>query len=244
MQCRLCQQNRELCESHIIPEFLYRTLYSQRKHQFFQLSGPPKARKWQQGFRERMLCRICEEKLSRWETYAAQILFGGREITIENKNNSLLVHHVDYQKFKLFQLSLIWRAGASSIQQYSSIKLGQHERTLRSLIENEDPAASSVYGCLMILTPTYFELTSKMMMAAQETRFDGHRCYMFLMAGLSWVFFVSSHPNKLPYSDRLFLGLNGILPILIENRSSKTFFEKSFADLKRSGSLERTIARI
>jgi hypothetical protein len=243
MTCRLCHQPRELCESHIIPEFLYKTLYDKEKHQFAQVSGSPKVRKWQKGFKEKLLCRVCEEKLNKWETYAAQVLFGGVEIGLEKMQDAVIVRDVDYPKFKLFQLSVIWRAGVSRLLQFSNVKLGPHEEKLRSLIEKDDPGAPVDYGCLIIITPSYFDLTSRMMMLAQETRFGGHRCYMFLMAGLTWVFFVSSHMRQLAYTERLFIRLDGTLPVLIENAASKRFFEKTFSEWKSSGNLDKALEK-
>jgi hypothetical protein len=241
MTCRLCLKTCELCDSHIIPEFLYKTLYSTEKHKFTQISGSSKVRKWQKGFKERMLCRNCEDKLNKWETYVAQILFGGTEIGLEKLQNTLIVRDVDYAKFKLFQLSIIWRAGASSLQQFSNVNLGSHEEDLRCMIEKDDPGTPADYGCLMILTPSYFNLTSQMMMLAQETRFDGHRCYVFLMAGFTWVFFVSRHMRQLPNKEKMFLGLDGTLPVMIENVASKMFFEKTFSEWKTSGNLDKAL---
>lgn len=244
MRCRLCLNKCELCKSHIVPGFLFKALYDKEKHQFVQVAGSPRVRKWQKGFTEKMLCRDCEDKLNNWETYAAQVLFGGTEISIEKMKDFIIIRDVDYPKFKLFQLSLIWRAGASILQQFSNVKLGPHEEKLRSMIEKRNPGEPSDYGCLIIFTPSHFELTSKMMMLAQETRFDGHRCYMFLMAGVTWVFFVSSHTGQLPYNEKLFIGSKGVLPVLIENTASKNFFEKTFSGWKESGNLDQALKKI
>ena len=244
MTCRLCLNTCELCESHIIPEFLFKTLYSKEKHQFIQLSGPPKVRKWQKGFKEKMLCRECEDKLNKWETYVAQVLFSSAEIGIEKMQDAIIFRDIDYTKFKLFQLSIIWRVGASRLQQFANVNLGPHEEKLRSMILKDNPGAPTDYGCLIILTPSYFDLVSKMMMLAQETRFDGHRCYMFLMAGVTWVFFVSSHTSHLPYNEKLFLSQSGVLPVQIENEASKSFFEKTFAGWKESGKFDQAFKKI
>jgi hypothetical protein len=244
MTCRLCHQDYELCNSHIVPEFLYKTLYSKEKHRFVQLSGSPKVRKWQKGFKEKMLCRNCEVKLNKWETYAAQVMMGGTEIGFEKLKDAIIVRDVDYVKFKLFQLSIIWRAGASRLQQFSNVNLGLHEERLRCMIEKDDPGEPADYGCLKIFTPSYFDLISQMMMLAQETKFDGHRCYMFLMSGVTWVFFVSSHMRQLPHTEKMFLGLDGVLPVMIENAASKIFFEKTFTEWKKSGNLDKALKKI
>ena len=244
MTCRLCLQDYELCNSHIVPEFLYKTLYSKEKHKFVQLSGPPKVRKWQKGFKEKMLCRNCEVKLKKWETYASQVMMGGTEVGLEKLKDAIIVRDVDYAKFKLFQLSIIWRAGASRLQQFSNVNLGLHEEKLRCMIEKDDPGTPDDYGCLITFTPSYSDLTSQMMMLPQETKFDGHRCYMFLMSGVTWVFFVSSHMRQLPHTEKMFLGLDGVLPVMIENAASKVFFEKTFTEWKKSGNLDKALKRI
>ena len=244
MKCRLCQQQSELCESHIIPEFLYKFIYSEKKHRFIQLTGFATPRKWQKGFKEKLLCRNCEEKLNKWESYAARVLFGGANISLHKMSDAIIARDIDYNKFKLFQLSIIWRAGISNLPQFSKVKLGPHEEKLREMIKNDDPGLPNVYGCLMILTPAYHEVTSKMMMIAQASRFDNHRCYVFLMAGMTWVFFVSSHAQQLTYGSKLFLNREGVLPILIENKASKDFFEKTFAEWNKSGLVEEVLKKV
>jgi hypothetical protein len=191
-----------------------------------------------------MLCRACEDKLNKWETYAAQVLFGGTKIEFERLQDTISVCNIDYVKFKLFQLSIIWRAGASTIQQFSNVKLGPHEDKLRSMLDKSNPGAPADYGCNIILTPSHFNLTSKMMMLAQETKFDSHCCYMFMMAGLTWVFFVSSHTTQLRNKNKMFLAHDGVLPILIEDNVSKSFFEKSVAEWHRSGNLDKAHKKI
>ena len=244
MKCRLCLNERVLCKSHIVPEFLFKALYAKEKHQFVQVEGSPKVRKWQKGFREKMLCRECEDKLNKWETYAAQVFFGGTELSMEKMNNFIIIRDIEYTRFKLFQLSLIWRAGASKLQQFSNVNLGPHEEKLRSMLVKCNPGEAYEYGCLIILNPSYFDFTSKMMMLAQETRFDGHRCYMFVLAGFTWVFFISSHTGQLPYNEKLFLNSIGLLPVLVENTVSKKFFEKTFYGWKKSGNLSKAIKKI
>lgn len=158
--------------------------------------------------------------------------------------DTILIWGVDYSKFKLFQLSVIWRAGVSGLQQFSNVNLGPHEEKLRCMIEKNDPGAPDDYSCLVIFTPSHFHLTSKMMMLPQETKFDGHRCYMFLMAGLTWVFFVSSHIRQLPYKEKMFLSLDGDLPVMIENVASKIFFEQTVAEWKRKGNLDKALKKV
>lgn len=241
MKCRLCLHNRELCKSHIIPEFLYKALYNEEKHNFTQISGTQKVIKCQKGLREKLLCRDCEDKLNQWETYAANVLFNHFEGNIKRLSDAIVIDNIEYTKFKLFQISIIWRVGVASIPQFSNVSLGPHEEKLRVMILEDNPGDYHQYGCLMINTSSYFKLTEKILMAPQPTKFDGHNCYMFLMAGLFWVFFVSNHTSVLPYREKLFLKSDGTLPLIVDDKASKLFLEKTFSEWKRSGKLDEAI---
>src|SRR5688572_3550572 len=78
VSCALCQESRELCRSHIIPDFLYRTMRDE-KNRFNVLSATDdqRDRVVQAGLWERLLCTDCETKLSLWERYGSLVLGGG-----------------------------------------------------------------------------------------------------------------------------------------------------------------------
>src|SRR4051794_32678372 len=73
--CRLCGSNDELRDSHIIPEFMYQPLYDD-KHRAFSVSidGTAKESVIQKGLREKLLCQVCETRLSKLEHYAAPVI--------------------------------------------------------------------------------------------------------------------------------------------------------------------------
>ncbi len=57
-------------------------------------------------------------------------------------NDATVLPGVDYSKFKLFLMSLVWRAGAASGDFWETVKLGPHEEKLRSRIRAGDPAST------------------------------------------------------------------------------------------------------
>ena len=61
MICILCQQEKRLCDSHIIPEFAYADIYDD-KHRAVTFSPiAPDERKFEQkGVRDKLLCTDCE----------------------------------------------------------------------------------------------------------------------------------------------------------------------------------------
>lgn len=71
-ECYNCHQLKELQNSHIIPEFFYKYVYTQ-DHKFILLSEQKEEKliPEQKGFREKLLCHECEELLSKKETVAS-----------------------------------------------------------------------------------------------------------------------------------------------------------------------------
>jgi hypothetical protein len=108
--CKLCLQQDLLRDSHIISEFLYASMYDDR-HRFHVLAaGDLHSSYEQKGYRERMLCQSCETKLSKWEIYARALLMGGALLQYRREGTITWVEGIDYPRFKLFQLSILWRA--------------------------------------------------------------------------------------------------------------------------------------
>ncbi|MBK9479117.1 MAG: hypothetical protein IPN99_09830 [Bacteroidetes bacterium] len=100
--CKLCLQEAELKRSHIIPEFMYSGIYDQDPKRFYEIKIEDEAAKsliQQKGQREYLLCGICESKLSKYEKYADENLYGknnnGKAVLV----NQSMTH--DGQSFSL-----------------------------------------------------------------------------------------------------------------------------------------------
>ena len=195
--CALCKQSKTLCRSHIIPEFMYSSLYDE-KHKFYVLSANLAKPSWteQKGLRERLLCQACETKLSRWEDYACDLL-SNRVPTVAKRSGDLIwVHGADYTRFKLFQLSILWRAAVSSLQIFSNVVLGPHEERIRVRLLAEDPGQAWEYGCALYALTTPTGVDRSLIVQPTLTYIDGIHTYHFVFGGLVWLYFVSSHPPE------------------------------------------------
>ena len=53
--CKLCNKERELRNSHIVPEFFYKEIYDE-KHRIFPRKEGRKYGQMQKGYREPLLC--------------------------------------------------------------------------------------------------------------------------------------------------------------------------------------------
>jgi hypothetical protein len=73
-RCRLCNQERELQESHIIPSFAYRWLKETSVTGHIRY-GESVNKRVQDGFKNPLLCRECEQRFSEWENIFAREVF-------------------------------------------------------------------------------------------------------------------------------------------------------------------------
>jgi hypothetical protein len=235
MPCALCLQEVELRRSHIIPEFLYETLYD-NKHKFQVLSIIPKQSNWheQKGLREQLLCGACEQRFSVWERYASLVLKGGVTITCRTEGNIVHIAGLDYVKFKLFQLSVLWRAGVSSLPFYAQVKLGRHAETLRLLLLAGDPGSSKRYGCVMFGLKHETQALTDIMMQPEKVRLNGHTAYRFVFGGFLWAMLVSSHELGAPL-NQCTLSATGETVLQIRNVTEMHNLINFWVELDRMG---------
>lgn len=210
--CRLCFELRPLQNSHIIPEWVYEPLYD--KIHRYNVLGSDSGREAsfsQKGVRERMLCQPCETALSVYEGYARGVLIGGREIEIQRTNGGVDVLGLNYTKFKLFQLSVLWRAGVARHGFFSGVQLGSHSEQLRRMLLAEDPGKNTEYGCTLVPLVAEGQLLTDLIAQPASLTANGFPMVRFLFGGHAWLY-VLGQGNTYPLRH-LFLSGTGTLPI-------------------------------
>lgn len=193
MHCALCREVREIRTSHIIPEFLYETLYDE-KHRLNLLSVIPNQGNSfrQKGLKEKLLCDVCEQKISVWEGYARNVLKGGVPLVTRTEGNLIFIEGLDYKKFKLFQLSILWRASVSKQQFFEYVDLGPHEEIIRNQLVEEHAGVSSRYPCFMFGLKHESIVVTDLIIQPKKTKLNGQVAYSFVFGGILWAFAVSN----------------------------------------------------
>ena len=218
--CRLCLKEEKLCNSHILPEFFYLDLYEE-KHRTLQITkGDEKL--IQKGIREYLLCQNCETKLSKYEKFAKDVIQEILNFERDDNLGILYSNNVDYSKFKLFQLSILWRSGVSKHEAFTQVRLGSHEEKLRQMLVEDNPGNKSDYGCIMsIILET--ELLHKIIQSPTrfKKRLYGHNGYKFVTGNLTWAFIVTSHPPSQAMQN-LFLQESGLLRVLLSRHDEQS----------------------
>ena len=245
MACRLCKQNRPLMKSHIFPEWLYTPLYD-KNHRFFVLSTNENKRRGTRpkGIYERLLCQECEVQMSKWEGYARGVFYGDDpRIKIEDNGGRVVLSGLRYTPFKLFQMSLIWRASITNRQEVHKINLGPHAERFRKMLFEECPGESHQYPAILMSLPRSLDQILREFIYPPEllpNKIDGHTGYRAVFGGLSWLFIVSNHSADLQDKD-LFLSKDGQLPIFKVGESAVEFMRKLALDFSKAGMVSQPL---
>lgn len=214
MPCALCTQPKPLRQSHIVPEFMYQQMYD-RKHRFLALGtiASDRAMRYQKGLREDLLCGQCEGLFSRFEGYAAQVFYGKGAPSTRVEGSMLILQGLEYDKMKLFLLSLLWRFGVTKLRVFRGALLGAHTDTLRQMLLRQDPGDPLDYPCLLTAVMWQGKHIGDFIVPPCLAKMDGHHIWSFVVAGIVMTFFVSSHkPNDLP--GEAFLTKGGSLVVM------------------------------
>ena len=229
--CALCMSDvPKLCRSHIIPEFFYKKIYDD-KHRFQVFShrqNGPVLPEQQKGLREHLLCAACEGLLSGWEDHAKRAMFGGVELGYRDLGDDMEYIGLDYTKFKLFQMSMLWRMSVASKPGFDNVQLGaRHTERLRAMLLAQDPGEPYEYGCWMSAIASEMEKLSQVILAPTATprKVFGHACYRSVLGGMFWCYFVSSHMHQFP-EKRLFLAKDGSLRVWKEGSKARRFVQE------------------
>lgn len=195
--CKLClKENVKLSESHIIPESLYDSIY-EGKHILKNLSTIEEFTKKisQKGIKERLLCGDCEKLLNEnYEKYGRFALNNMKMETIGVDKRKVV--GLDYKKFKLFLLSILWRASVSKHLAFQNVSLGPHEEKIRGMILNNDAGKYDKYGIFFIEMITDGKRNIEMIVCPTMMKIDGATIYKGIWGGFMWLYFISPHGFK------------------------------------------------
>lgn len=166
-KCKLCLQDKELLKrSHIVPEFIYKHsgMYDD-KHRYNQVttdklfeghySGNEPKKKFKGVYEGDILCQHCDGVIIHdYEDYGKKIIYDAAKCdNYQDPVNGLkftLCKGVDYKQFKLFMLSMLWRASISSRDNFDFMLPSEQEEELREMILNGNPKNSDDFPFVMM----------------------------------------------------------------------------------------------
>ena len=238
MRCKLCNGEDPLQHSHIIPEFCYKPLYD-AKHRLseYDLTAAPLSSYRQKGFREYLFCSKCEKRFNEYENYFAARWFGSNGLpkSIKTDTEFVTVSDIDYDKFKFFHLSILYRASVATLPFFESVNLGKNETVIRDFLIDGDAPSEDCFPFIATLLyfPSSGDVPRDIIVEPVGVRLNGKYTYTFIYAGCSWTYFGSRNcSNDTPIKPALSKsGKLSLIPqSIIENRLTR---ELAFNHLKR-----------
>jgi hypothetical protein len=198
MNCALCHCSAALRNSHIIPEFQYKPIYDVKHRMHIVSSNACERDKLaQKGMREQMLCDSCEQHLSKWEDYACRVLFADEAKLESRSEKAIHLDGIEYPKFKLFLLSILWRMSVAKSEFWKQVQLGPLEERLRQCLLNSDPMSADDFPCLLCPVLIDGVLDQGWLFPPDRIRIKGHVAYRIIINGILFCFIASSHAKSL-----------------------------------------------
>ena len=199
-RCRLCNNEKFLCGSHIIPKGLLKI--AKGKHP--QLISLPRDKDEQPfldnvNWNENLLCSDCEAHLNlSYETTQIAVL---KKKKIEH-HDRYTITEFNFERFYLFWISILWRASESSLPMFREVQFSVELRELLrvTLLDGSLGGSKDQLPNLLQVGVSRWEWEeqdTRSVITSFITRPYGESiCYMFLIAGLAVVYQLSGKPNQ------------------------------------------------
>lgn len=225
-RCALCRQEKELCESHIIPEFMYRPGYDE-KHRTIRVEAETGRRKYvQKGYTEPLLCRACEDFFN--EAYEKPYHEGWyhRDLLPDPPPDTemTVLSGLNYGPVKLFHLLVLWRASVARGRALEPVDLGPHEEPIRQKLLKDNPGDPHEYPVIGIALTQEGELAHGLIAGPAMWKHEAMRIYSMIYGGFEWGVGVASHcPQGI---RKLALQRDGTMKVPVRPWTSSPFVQK------------------
>lgn len=215
--CKFCLKEKELIKAHIIPRCFWGPLIKQEGpiHIIPTNLRERESRSQIGEYDPELVCEDCEEHFKILDNYACKFFmedFDKLSAPIQNNDDRFLqIKNFDYEKLKLFFLSILWRASASERGYYSQVDVGEiYEEKLKDMIQNKQP---DKFKAFQIIVSKFKPSTySTIMLSPTRYRVQGARVYKFILGGFVAIIKV----DQQPFSENLdFTSLKPNQPLYI-----------------------------
>jgi len=244
--CKLCLQENELRQSHIIPEWAYKPAYN-AKHKIVRLrpSDSAPVSTYQKGLREELLCQKCETKLSGWENELSRVVkaasgepISGISVT-QIDSRYRIIGGFDYAAVKLAIVSIFWRMSVSHLTEFLDFNLGPYESKYRVMLDQNDSKREHQHPIIVFrLLLNGHHNPDMMMVYTQPIRYDD-KYFMnkIVMYGFQFTLF-STDPEPWTSFSPICLRENGSI-MVSDQRMGTDAVGPILHDLMRSEKVQR-----
>jgi len=211
-RCLLCEQMADLCQSHALPDALFRPMLRKGGGSAVRVTDDPATpvQRDSDSWKTHQLCSACEALMNdEWDSYGIA-LFQGREGKCRPTEAGVTFAYVEAGRLRMFVLAVLWRMSVSEHPAYSNAHLPADTRDelRRTLLARGRFRASALHVTLERLhdtTPGGFSRNQfkEMVMAPFIRLHANYYAIGFAMFGFVVQVYVPSLPPKLRRSLRL-----------------------------------------
>jgi len=186
----------------------------------------------QKGRWEYLLCEACEKRLNdSYETPFKKIWMDTippdfTMLDVKASRPAVTVSLPDFAAFKLFHLSVLWRAAVSGFTNDPAISLGKYQDELRALVLSGDPGEPGHFPIIAALSidANKRPVGTVAPLAHGTGRFEGHHYYMMSYAYCDWIFIIARPGPAWLTEIEVKCRVHGEFPVLvISHTQSKSF---------------------
>jgi len=200
-KCKLCNQEKTLVNSHIIPKALYST-----KENLKLISNTTRyPKRSPQGIYDQFLCSECEEVFKKLDDYGIKVFSNGIKVDkhIGDKRIELIKKvnnkNIDIEKIKLFFLSLLWRADSCDDESFQEVDLvNKHSTVLKEILLNTKNLAKGDYSVICLKYEKDKKGYEKFYINPRKTSIEGVVFYRFYLGNIGYHFYIKVDSQALP----------------------------------------------
>jgi hypothetical protein len=204
--CLLCEEESNLIkQSHIIPNFMYRGLFDDDNRMALASFKNEKTHFIQTGFFDKyILCQKCDNgRIGKLEKYAAEFIYGDNHNSkIQMKKlkgidgvRSIGVNNIDYRAFKLFILSILWRAHISKNPFFKKIDLGRDGDIIKDMLLNTDAKHEEDYRISILAVKGANDHLVRVVPDPELSSIEGKRFATFFINGFAYFIAIDADVN-------------------------------------------------
>ncbi|MAE50956.1 MAG: hypothetical protein CMH27_04025 [Micavibrio sp.] len=217
--CKLTKKQGKAVKSHIIPSSFF--MRQGDAPPLIMATGenvfPKKSRTGL--YDQALVIEEGEKYFDAPDDYAHKLLISGREqlhpLIVEGKEVGLGLNSYDYEKLKLFFLSVLWRAAETSLGPFSRVKIGPHASKIRQMILDNDPGCPETYSVVLFRFAKVKSMKKGTVLFPYREKLLGCNWYRFFFCEYTALIKVDQRKTPDPYN---LMQLNPKEPLQIFDR--------------------------
>jgi hypothetical protein len=196
--CKLCLVHKALLNSHIIPNSYFKQIKRNNngKGITFDDSAIGMAEQSSDSWDEQLLCRDCEAQLGQWEGLCIPAL---RRAARQPRPGSAMIQPYDHKTFRLFFLSVLWRAAVSSQSAYAKVLLPSDvQEQFRAVLHDGTGHERAQFACQVhrVIDPDKLLTMENIVMSPTSGFVKTAMCFRFVFGGFVIDYFLPKAPFK------------------------------------------------